>query len=793
MYISINWIKDFVDLDGLDIDDVIKRFALSTAEVEGVEKKGENIQGIIVGRIDSVESIPESQKLHKLSVFDGKSNVQVMCGAPNVKTGMLVPFAPVGSVVQGVSIGKATLAGYDSFGMCMSEKELGISDDHAGLMELFDVTPGTNVKDVLDIDDTVFEVDNKSLTNRPDLWGHYGIAREIAAITGRKLKELPIHDLQQYNELPSLNVAVEDKEKCLRYSAMAVENVTRHVSPVNMGIRLYYAGSRKINLLADLTNYIMLELGQPMHAFDKSHISSINVKSLNEPTEFITLDSNKRMLPENTLVICNEATPVAIAGVMGGENSEITDNTTSLMLESACFDAMAIRKTAIKLGLRTDASARYEKTLDPELTRTAIERFLYLLKNIDKEAKVTSCFTDVYVKHYPERNIELTHEYVEKMIGIKMPVEEMKKILVSLGFEVELDNNTMKVKVPTYRATKDVSLKADLVEEIARIYGYDNITPLTKDTEIKIVRDDEEQVVDYTVKDLLAEKFNMSEVHSYVWYDTKKNSELNIETADNIRVINSIEKDNSVLRATMVPTMLCAVEKNIKYMNDVRIFEIGKVWEYPVKNENCIEKKNLGVALASKDTSEEELLSTALKVVYAILKQTKSAVPEFRDIKNVSKYNWLNPVNSADIFVGDVCVGYISTLNLKIRNAIDKKMNCVVVEMYMDALNSIEKTELKVKDVSKYQTVTFDLSFVVANTMKYEVFKQVLENMKVQNLNSYELVDIFEDEEKLKDQKSVTLRFTIGSDDHTLDSSEIEKARTETVAAFEAHGIFMRA
>lgn len=793
MYISINWIKDFVDLDGLDIDDVIKRFALSTAEVEGVEKKGENIQGVIVGRIDSVESIPESQKLHKLSVFDGKSNVQVMCGAPNVRVGMLVPFAPVGSVVQGVSIGKATLAGYDSFGMCMSEKELGISDDHAGLMELFDVTPGTNVKDVLDIDDTVFEVDNKSLTNRPDLWGHYGIAREIAAITGRKLKELPIHDLQQYNELPSLNVAVDDKEKCLRYSAMAVENVTRHVSPVNMGIRLYYAGSRKINLLADLTNYIMLELGQPMHAFDKSRISSINVKSLNEPAEFVTLDSNKRMLPENTLVICNESAPVAIAGVMGGENSEITDNTTSLMLESACFDAMAIRKTAIKLGLRTDASARYEKTLDPELTRTAIERFLYLLKNIDKEAKVTSCFTDVYVKHYPERDIELTHEYVEKMIGIKMPVEEMKKILVSLGFEVELDNNTMKVKVPTYRATKDVSLKADLVEEIARIYGYDNITPLTKDTEIKIVRDDEEQVVDYTVKDLLAEKFNMSEVHSYVWYDTKKNSELNIETDDNIRVINSIEKDNSVLRATMVPTMLCAVEKNIKYMNDVRIFEIGKVWEYPVKNENCIEKKNLGVALASKDTSEEELLSTALKAVYAILKQTKSVVPEFRDIKNVSKYNWLNPVNSADIFVGDVCVGYISTLNLKIRNAIDKKMNCVVVEMYMDALNSIEKTELKVKDVSKYQTVTFDLSFVVANTVKYEVFKQVLENMKVQNLNSYELVDIFEDEEKLKDQKSVTLRFTIGSDDHTLDSSEIEKARTETVAAFEAHGIFMRA
>lgn len=791
MYISMNWIKDFVDLDGLDIDDVIKRFALSTAEVEGVEKKGENVQGVIVGRIDSVESIPESQKLHKLSVFDGKSNVQVMCGAPNVKSGMLVPFAPVGSMVQGVSIGKATLAGYESFGMCMSEKELGISDDHAGLMELFDVEPGTNIKDVLDIDDTVFEIDNKSLTNRPDLWGHYGIAREIAAITGRKLKELPIHDLHAYDNLEALNVSVEDKEKCLRYSAMAVQNVTRHTSPVNMGIRLYYAGSRKINLLADLTNYIMLELGQPMHAFDKTRISSINVKSLSEPTEFVTLDSNKRMLPENSLVICNESTPVAIAGIMGGENSEITDNTTSLMLESACFDAMAIRKTAIKLGLRTDASARYEKTLDPELTRTAIERFLYLLKEIDEGVEVKSCFTDVYVKHYPEREITLTHEYVEKMIGIKMLVEEMQKILVSLGFEVILENNAMKVKVPTYRATKDVSLKADLVEEIARIYGYDNIVPQTRNTEIKIVRDDEEQVVDYTVKDLLAEKFNMSEVQSYVWYDLKKNKELNIETEDNIRIVNSIDGDNSMLRATMIPTMLCAVEKNIKYMNDIKIFEIGKVWEYPVKNEKCIEKKNLGVALASKTLSEEELVKTVLQMVHAILKQTKNTVPQFKEVEHTN-YNWLNPVNSAEIYAKDKCVGYISTLNLKISNAIDKKMNCVIVEMYMDELNSIEKETVKVKDISKYQTVTFDLSFVVDNIVKYEIFEQVLKNANVLNLNSYELVDVFEDEEKLKDKKSVTLRFTIGSDDHTLDSSEIEKSRQEVVAAFEAHNIFMR-
>ena len=793
MYISMNWIKDFVDLDGIDIDDLIKRFALSTAEVESVEKKGENLNGIIVGRIDSVEEVPESHKLHKLSVFDGTKNLQIMCSAPNVKVGMLVPFAPIGSTVHGLKIGQAKHAGYDSFGMCMSAKELGISDDHAGLMEIsLEVEPGTNIKDIMDIDDTVFEIDNKSLTNRPDLWGHYGIAREIAAITGRKLKPLDVENVDKYNDKEALKISIEDKDKCFRYSAIAVENITKHGSPINMKIRLYYAGCRQINLLADLTNYIMLELGQPMHAFDKSLISNINVKSLDKDTEFVTLDSTKRILPKGSLVICNDNTPVAIAGIMGGENTEITDSTTTLMLESACFDAMSIRKTAISLGLRTDASARYEKTLDPELTRIAIERFIYLLKNIDSGACVTSRFSDVYAKHYPVREITLTHEYVEKMIGIKLPVEKMVSILTSLGFEVKENSGNMTVTVPSYRATKDVSLKADLVEEIARVYGYDNITPLTRNTEIKIVREDPEQVVDYTIKDLLAEKFNMSEIQSYVWYDIKKNKELNIETKDNIKIINSIDGDNSVLRATMIPTMLCATEKNIKYMNDVRIFEIGKVWEYPVKGENCIEKKNLGAVFASKVDGEEILVHTALQAIHSIVKQTKNLVPRFVKAQNSEEYNWINPVNSSDIYVGEKCIGYVSTLNLKVQNAIDKKMNCVLVELYLDVLNSIEKADIKVKDVSKYQTVTFDLSFIVDNNTEFKTFEDILVNQKILNLNSYELVDIFESSEKLKDKKSVTIRFTLGAEDHTLDSAEIEKARRDVIELFESKNISMR-
>ncbi|MBR5228013.1 MAG: phenylalanine--tRNA ligase subunit beta [Clostridia bacterium] len=792
MYISINWIKDFVDLNGIDVDDLIKRFALSTAEVEGVQKHGDNLSGIIVGKIMKVEEIAESKKLHKLDVFDGKENVQVMCGAPNVREGMLVPFAPVGSVVQGINIGKATLAGYDSFGMCMSEKELGISDDHAGLMELYDVEPGTAIKDIMDIDDIVFEVDNKSLTNRPDLWGHYGIAREIAAITGRELKALEVEDLEKYSNLAKLNINIEDKEKCLRYTSMAVENISKHVSPINMRIRLYYTGSRGINLLADLTNYIMLELGQPMHAFDKSLISNINVKSLVEDTEFVTLDSNKRILPKDSLVICNDNTPVAIAGIMGGENTEIKDSTNSLFLESANFDPTAIRKTAIKLGLRTDASARYEKTLDPELTVLAIARFIKLLKDIDENVQVVSALTDVYAKKYPHIQIEITYDYIIKRIGENIPQEKMVSILKSLGFGVQETGSTMLVDVPSYRATKDVSIKADLVEEIARIYGYDNITPQTKNMELEIVRQDEEKTNDYVIKDLLAEKYNMSEVHSYVWYDTKKNKELNIKTEDNIKIINSIDAENSTLRSTMIPTLLCMLEKNIKYMSDVSIFEIGKVWSYPVKNKNCIENKNLGIILASKKKSEEELLNTALQSVHNIVTLTKNVQVTFKDMQDFTKHNWLNPVNSSSIFAQDRNIGYISILNLGIKNAIDKKLNCVLVEIYLDELNSLEKVQRKAQDVSKYQTVTFDLSFITSNTTKFEVLKNIIENTKTEYLASYELVDIFEDSEKLKDKKSVTIRFVLSSDEHTLTSEEIAKDRESILKAFEANEILIR-
>ncbi len=323
MFLSMNWISDFVDFTGLDKIKLINQFSLSTAEVENeIFFKGSDISGIVVAEIKSVLPHPESKKLHLLKVDAGNGELtDVVCGAPNVREGMKTAFAKVGAKIGEIEITPRKLAGYTSYGMCCSEKEIGISDDNSGIMDITDDAPnGTDLKDLYEIEDIIFEVDNKSLTNRPDLWGHYGIAREFAALSGRPLKPLDCVDLSEYSSLPQLDIKIEDTA-CHRYSALQVENISRNISPVNMRIRLYYCGMRAINFLADLTNYLMLEMGQPMHAFDSRKVEKIRIKKFDKPFTFTTLDGIERNIDEETLMICNDDTPVAIAGIMGGLDS----------------------------------------------------------------------------------------------------------------------------------------------------------------------------------------------------------------------------------------------------------------------------------------------------------------------------------------------------------------------------------------------------------------------------------------------------------------------------------------
>ena len=377
----------------------------------------------INGRSTQVEGVPAD--IHLPSLLDsldiGEDKlVDVVCGAPNVAVGLKVPFAKLGAQIGDITIAPRKLAGYTSNGMCCSEKELGISDNNDGLMILDpSCQNGTDIKELFDIDDIIFEVDNKSLTNRPDLWGHYGIAREFAAIAGRELKPLDCADLNKYADLPAVDMKIEDP-LCQRYSCLQVENITRKVSPVNMRIRLYYCGMRAINFLTDITNYIMLEMGQPMHAFDSRKVEKLRIKRYDHKFSFKTLDGVDRNIDEDMLMICNGDIPVCIAGVMGGLDSEIVDDTTKLTLECATFDAVSVRKTTVRLAHRTDASQRYEKCLDPEMTPTAVARFVKIMQDADPEAKVISSLTDEQAYKYPTITFSFDKSFVNRYTGIEI-------------------------------------------------------------------------------------------------------------------------------------------------------------------------------------------------------------------------------------------------------------------------------------------------------------------------------------------------------------------------------------
>jgi len=793
MFISMNWISEFTDLSGINLKELIGRFTLATAEVEDIYEKGKDIKGVVVGKVISMENHPNSKKLHLLKVDIGREVVDCVCGAPNVYEGAIVCFATLGGQVGELEILEAQIAGYASRGMCCSAKELGISEDHSGLLLLEDTYPlGTDIKTFMQIEDTVFEVDNKSLTNRPDLWGHYGIAREISVLTKRQLKPLDGANSSIYKDLAQIDVKVEDTEKTFRYSCITISNITQKKSPINMQIRLHYCGMRPINLLADLTNYLMIELGQPMHAFDYGKVSKIRVKTYAETTDFTTLDGVERKIDNDTLLICDEKQPVAIAGIMGGELSEITEDTDSVLLESANFDGVSVRKSATRLGMRTDASSRYEKTLDPEMTIPAIERFIKLLTEIDPGVKVTSSLTDCYVKHYDTIAIDFDKAYVDKYTGIDISSETIEETLTALGFGVTRKKDEFNLVVPSWRATKDVTMKADIIEEITRIYGYDNFDIRSNKSLLIPVRHNVQRDNEYAMKLLLSERYAMNEVQSYLWYESKMNKELGINVEPNIRVVNSLNAENDTIRSTMVPSLLGFVPRNIDNSPEMGMYEIGRVANGLRADGLCDERKKLCFVITSKKMSEKELYFRCKEIVEQVIHAVKNAAPTFAGNEELGKINYVHPVNSASIQLKGKEIGYFSAINPKIKNKIDKKLNIAFAEIDLMDLEEIAAEELHYTEISKYPGVTIDLSLLTPKTLRYENIVEYVKEFKCEYLQNFYLVDIFEDAILLPDKKSVSVRFEFGSMDRTLEGQEIQTMVDRLLEIFAAKGIEIR-
>ena len=779
MLISMNWISDFVDLTGLDKMALIRQFSLSTAEVENeIFHKGADLSGVVAAQIVSVENHPESHKLHLLKVDAGDGQLtDVVCGAPNVQLGMKTAFAKVGAQLGDITISPRKLAGYTSYGMCCSEKEIGISDDNSGIMVIpEDVPCGTDLKALYPIDDIIFEVDNKSLTTRPDLWGHYGMAREFSTLSGRPLKALPVADLAAYSNLPAIDMKIEDP-LCQRYSCLRVENINRHVSPMAMRIRLNYCGMRDINFLADLTNYLMLEMGQPMHAFDSRKVEKIRIRRFPESFPFQTLDKVERTIDPNTLMICNGDKPVAIAGIMGGLDSEIVDDTTSLTLESATFDAASVRKSSVRLAHRTDASARYEKGVDRYSPQLGLARALHLIQQLDCGDITTLEYDLTDGRPLERKHIVTTPAKICGVLGITVPDQTMIDILQRLEFTVDVQaDGSWDVSAPLYR--EDVESFPDLAEEVIREYGYDHINPTFLNTASVTnggLNYDQKQQL--KTKRLLAAQ-GFYEASTLAFYSNAELDMLHIPAEDAarkaIRILNPISENLSIMRTLLTPSMLNVIVDNLKKGNaEGRLFEMAPVYlakELPI-NEHPHERQTLclGVFGPEEDfftvKGAMEALAAGFDLTFTYERETTP---------------WLHPGISAAVYCNGKRLGVFGKLaneiNAELEIAKDQKdsQNIYLGELDYEALMSCVEGELRYKPLSPYAPVKRDLALVCDEAVSCGEIEETIRKASPL-VSEVKLFDIYRGANLGEGKKSMAFSLSLSDSKKEVSAEEVER------------------
>lgn len=770
MLISCNKLKTHIkNSDNIDWLNIWDTFTIRTAEVEDVKVVGNTFDSVVVAEILTCEEHPDSDHMHVLTVDCGEIEpVQVVCGAPNVRVGLKTAYVKVGGHIDGMEIKARPLRGVMSNGMCCSGRELAISDNHDGILDLpKNWKNGANIKDYLSIDDIIVEIDNKSLTNRPDLWGHYGIAREICAITNHELIPLEVEEI--VNDKTDLDIVINNPQVCYRYCGLKIDNIKNNVTPMDMQIFLYYVGMRSISLLVDVTNYLMLELGQPMHAFDSRVVKNIEVGLAKNGDKYTTLDGVERTLTDEMLMIKNGDKYFGIAGVMGGLDSEILPDTTSAFIESATFNAGSIRRCAVKLGLRTEASSRYEKSLDPNMTDLAIKRLVYLLRQENPDMVIASNLTDVYPNPLKEEKIILDKKTLSIYMGRELEEKQVMNILETLGFKVSVENENYEVVVPTNRATKDIKIKQDLIEEIARIYGLENFTP--KPLKLDLIPTIHENIFDqeYEVKRLLATKFDMNEVHSYVWYDTAMLKEFNLE----VKNVELVGKDaNNILRDDMSLSLMNIVKENFKNYSNFEIFEIGTKF---VNNQNV---RVLSVVLANLESSLESVYGRAKTIVKYLFKVVKDK--EVILTNNVNEKSYYDDTLGKNIMVDNEKLGEINVLNKGLTNKLSKKKCVVTIEINFDLFVKLAKEIKLAKEVSKYPTVTLDYT-IILNNKKYSDLKAVLDEFKSKLIKSCELLGVYENK--------YTIRYVLGSDNKTLEQKDLQTFKERILSHIKSHGL----
>lgn len=782
MKISLNWLKEYIDLEGISSEEIVHKLTMSGLEVEEVIDQNKLFGKFVIGFVVDKEKHPNADRLSVCKVSDGSESFQVICGAPNVEGGQKVVFAPIGTLIPNgnFEIKKAKIRGVESYGMICAEDELGLSEDHSGIMVLdADSKEGTPITKALGLNDVIMEI--VVTPNRPDALSHIGVARDLAALFNKKLKipELSFDESDvDINTLASIEI--DDELNCPRYSSRVVTDIKIGESPDWLRHRIKNIGLRPINNIVDITNFVMHECGQPLHAFDLDRLNGkkIIIKSTKTKTKFTTLDSKERELAPGTLMICDAEKDVAIAGVMGGENSEIYADTKNVLIESAYFNPSSIRKTSKHLQLSTDASYRFERGTDPGNTMYAAERTVQLLKEI-AGGKIAKDSIDVYPKKIKDLVLKLRLSRISRVLGFDVSKENTITILTDLGFTIdEISDDELKVKVPTFRP--DVGREVDLIEEIARIFGYDNIPTIPKISIPLGAKKDETSFTDH-LKEY---------AHSLGLFEMINNplqpESLAKLTGRAILVSNPQSMDMAYLRTSLLSGALSVVSRNLnKGEKNLELFEIGNVFNlYEGKNtvnsfDDYVEEEKFIFVLTGKKT-EREWYSEQKDYDFFELKGLVNTFIEKISLDNVLNDSYYTTSNSIyDYYftknIKDQVIGFGGKVKSSVLEQFDIDQDVFCFEINLGKLKEITVPGKSFNELLKYPKVIRDFAFIFDKGIKFEEVNNLIQKKGSKLLKDVKVFDIFESKDLGKDKKSMAFQLEYFDEERTLTEEEVEK------------------
>ena len=799
MKVSLNWIKDYVDLPAdMDLKRLAYDLTMSTVEVEDTIELAKQFDNMVVGQIKTIEQHPNADKLRVCMTDIGGRVESIVCGGSNLREGMKVAVALPGSVCrwhgegEPVEIKKSKLRGVDSYGMICGAVEIGLADlfptkEEAHILDLsdFDAPAGTPLADALDLNDIILEIDNKSMTNRPDLWGHYGIAREIAALYDLPMKEFPHFDRNVANTA-GFHVTVEDAERCPRYLSAQIEGLSVKPAPYQMQSRIWKVGMRPINALVDITNYVMLATGQPTHAFDSDHIAGhVIVRRAGEGEKLLLLNGKELALSGDDLVIADDAGVVGLAGVMGGAKDSILPETDKVILEIANFDAKGIRRTALRYDNRTEASARYEKAIDPERCDQAFDLSMQLLGQLYPEMKVTG-LVDEYPRHLKQAEIDVPLSWLERRLGKRLPPEEIRHKMELLGYGISFSGDNMHVVVPTWRSTGDVSIQADIMEEVARMYGYENFEaePITTTFDGAINQLDKD--LERRIKEYLAIRCGMQEIFTYPWMEEAYVNAV-LQSTDGILSLSTPPSPaERFVRSSLLPNLCKAVVKNERYFDEFSIFETAQVFRdenytspYDPREKLPSQRKNVAGAFVTTDKDITALFRKAKGVVEMMARYVHMETLTFRQTE---KPVWADNVVWLNIYRGEEKVGDLALLSKKVSMACGiKNLNVMLFQLDQDSLVPLKSRTNTFTHMAEYPMTDYDISLLLDGSVQWKDVLQTVGGIKSELLHGASFVDEYRGKQVPAGKKSLTLRLSIGSKEKTLTSSEIEEVASNVL------------